>query len=440
MQLKSSRYNFFFPYDDRQYIAFNGFTCAMALLEKEKYLAYEQFLQNGTPLDLDLQNDLIYGGFVLPKNMDELDLIRNRMLVSRYDSIMLALTIAPTLACNFRCPYCLEGNIQKVGKMPAEVQEQLLAYIENYAGNIRGLHITWYGGEPLLAMDVIESLSARMLQIAERHNLHYSSNMVTNGYLLTEENYQKLAQYKVSLFQITLDGPPETHDQRRILHSGQPTFATILHNIKMAVNQGGRINIRVNVDYDNLANCEEVISLLKEEGLIDKVHIHFSLVKNSTGAACRTKCIDPQDFSTYNLLLWRKLNELGIETYSLYPRPHYNLCGADQINCFVIDPSGFKYKCWADIGRPEQAVGKLSAGSTIEDRFRYRATELAYLDTDPTRDPECSECKFLPFCLGGCPHDHMYTRENYCTDVKYQLEGILKEVIEQQLKAQRDRQ
>lgn len=57
--MKPSWYNFFFPYDDKPYIAFNGFTYAMALLEKEKYQQYQQFIQSGTLVEPDAKINIL---------------------------------------------------------------------------------------------------------------------------------------------------------------------------------------------------------------------------------------------------------------------------------------------------------------------------------------------------------------------------------------------
>ena len=47
-------------------------------------------------------------GYLLPEKVDEKFLIKTNMMMERYNKSLLSLTIAPTMACNFRCVYCFE--------------------------------------------------------------------------------------------------------------------------------------------------------------------------------------------------------------------------------------------------------------------------------------------------------------------------------------------
>lgn len=77
--MKTSNYNFAFPYSEgsNQTIFYNSRTNALALIENEKYEAYQAFCESGTPItDDDLVRNLTYGGFLVDSEVEELDLIR----------------------------------------------------------------------------------------------------------------------------------------------------------------------------------------------------------------------------------------------------------------------------------------------------------------------------------------------------------------------------
>jgi uncharacterized protein len=86
-----------------------------------------------------------------------------------------------------------------------------------------------------------------------------------------------------------------------------------------------------------------------------------------------------------------------------YPRSLLaGACGAGNPRSHVVAPDGFLFKCWAEASRgPEWSVGSLFAVK----RTPQQETNLRlYQDWDPLTDPECSECRILPICMGGCPH------------------------------------
>ena len=73
----------------------------------------------------------------------------------------LGLTLCPTLQCNFRCPYCFEASQADGATMSPETVDRLIAFIASYK-DARRLSLAWYGGEPTLAWEVIEDLTARV--------------------------------------------------------------------------------------------------------------------------------------------------------------------------------------------------------------------------------------------------------------------------------------
>ena len=110
----------------------------------------------------------------------------------------IGLTICPTMGCNFDCPYCFENH--RAGKMSADVQDDIVALVERMleASGSKSVSVTWFGGESLLAPDVIESLSQRLMALVEERGGHYGAGIITNGYLLTQENVRMLDECKVS--------------------------------------------------------------------------------------------------------------------------------------------------------------------------------------------------------------------------------------------------
>lgn len=75
----------------------------------------------------------------------------------------LHLILFPTEKCNFRCTYCYEDF--EIGKMSPEIVQAIKTLLSHRASSLSRLEISWFGGEPLLARDVIESITLHILSI-----------------------------------------------------------------------------------------------------------------------------------------------------------------------------------------------------------------------------------------------------------------------------------
>ena len=98
----------------------------------------------------------------------------------------LHLVLLPTEACNFRCIYCYEDFRYK--RMEPWVMRGVKTLLARRAPGLRELNLSWFGGEPLLARDLIEDLMMHVGGLARAHaGLRVSADATTNGYLLTPE-------------------------------------------------------------------------------------------------------------------------------------------------------------------------------------------------------------------------------------------------------------
>lgn len=242
--MKASNYNFFIEHDDDSYLAYNSRSNSLAIIEKENFRKYSDFVLTGKEIDdSNLVEKLKEGYFLIDDDVDELKILRFQMYKDRMSEHTLSLTIAPTSDCNFRCVYCYEKKSIRKKSMTLEVEDAIIDLIKSVKTTISSMNVAWYGGEPLLRFDVIERLSKRIIQICKENNIQYFSSIVTNGYLLTPEIAKKLAEYQIKNIQVTLDGPKETHDKRRILANGEGSFEKIINNIAMCKEFLPKINL-----------------------------------------------------------------------------------------------------------------------------------------------------------------------------------------------------
>lgn len=72
------------------------------------------------------------------------------------DDRLLELIIMPTEACNFRCVYCYQEF--KAKSMAPRVVAGVMNLLTRRAPELDYLHLSWFGGEPLLAKHLIEKI------------------------------------------------------------------------------------------------------------------------------------------------------------------------------------------------------------------------------------------------------------------------------------------
>ena len=325
--MKPSVYNFVWSTDDpEKVIIFNSLTTALAEVRTNciDLLNIPQFDYALLPENKrQFVDELRKGGFVVDDTVNELRMVKFAYNSDKYDSAMVRLIIAPTLACNFACSYCFEQSDKSQSRkgeqnvfLPENIKQDLLNYIEEIVKTGKDVFVTWYGGEPLLARETIFDLSQKIIDITEENKVEYSAGMVTNGYLLSEDSgiVQNLKKNRIKFIHVTLDGPREVHDSRRMLKgSNGPTFDRILEGIKLLKANDIETYVRVNTDRSNIDNISSLLDVLKENNL-DDIFIYLGHVIPYT-EGCKSyesSCILTEEFSIVNQAFYKNFKSDGI--------------------------------------------------------------------------------------------------------------------------------
>jgi len=148
---------------------------------------------------------LLQRGFLVSKELNEIDLLKIRYR-KNFAERTFSLLIEPTLACNFKCVYCFEEE-PLPHSMSNKEEEALIKFVERMFRQeiFHGLRVSWFGGEPLLSVPVIDRLSNAFKKIVEDFKINseisegitYSAGLVTNGSLLTPEIFPKLLNISI---------------------------------------------------------------------------------------------------------------------------------------------------------------------------------------------------------------------------------------------------
>lgn len=315
----------------------------------------------------------------------------------------LHICILPTEQCNLRCTYCYE-DFQN-GAMTQATQDAFILWLKRNLKNYTSLRIEWFGGEPLVAKDIIFNLSERIIAICHQARKPFTASIVTNGTLMDLETFKKLLSCHVINFQVTIDGVKETHDALKIRADGQGTYDCIIRNL-LSIKNGIRssssfsIAVRTNATMDVVNQLPDHLHELSKMFGDDQ---RFSFYFRPVGHWAKQ-----QEFSFEEALLkeFNSLYQPIIDAavplnYAIYAGMlEDHICSAAKRNYFVLRSNGGICKCTMLLQENENHIGELLDNGTMvlnEQKLQK------WLPIQNTTD-DCLTCTFAPTCFGvSCP-------------------------------------
>ncbi len=401
--LKKSQFNIYIEQIENKYIVFNNSSLSMIELRKDIFYSLKNDKIN--EIDLKTLKELKKGNFVVNSELNEVDKllqIRETLIRRRHS---FGLQICPTFACNFNCSYCYQKTKFPGKYMSNEIMNYIIEYIKAFSkSSTKRIDVFWYGGEPLLAIDIIDNLSKNIISFCNNHDIIYFSGISTNGYLLNKERIKLLLKNKIEFFQITVDGPKEIHDKRRKLLNDKGTYDRIIKNIYTLLNEGGYVFVRINIDKDNINFISQLINEFENKKFFsfEKFEIGASRVAKY-GYVCnkaKEKIIEDNEIDHYEDIYG--INKM-MENYSHPVLPKIDLFGCLALSelTFGVDPEGNIYKCDRLVGEEKEYCGNIK-----DSLFKKSHNYTKWQDYDKFKDEECINCSMLPVCGGKiCPYE-----------------------------------
>lgn len=388
--MKKSKYNFVYKRENGDVVIYNTYSKAVILLTDQEYQHY-------ITSDYEKIDTVQYkeNGILIDDDFDELHFLKYMHYKAKFSRHNLHLTIAPTLDCNFDCPYCYENR--RNGKMSKEVQDALIDFVKDRINEgTENIDISWYGGEPLLYFDIVEYLALKIRKLAEDNDCGLKMYIVTNGYLLSKDVIRRLDEIGIIRVQITLDGLAEHHDKSRPLRNGGRTFDRIFTNLELFEDSPIQVVIRMNVDNNNYSDYKILKQKIKK---LDNpnITIYPSPVEdiNKDKINNISNFMSDDEFEGFALNECDELNDDTNDFGIVDDRCSY--CAAELENSYVVDELGDFYKCWDEVGRKEfKCFNVLS-----QENINYKSL-LWYLSCDVFENEKCVDCVYLPVCFGGC--------------------------------------
>jgi uncharacterized protein len=406
----------------------NSFMGAIARVPSVYVNELQYYLVKGIDQD-DLNNtrlkELCQQGFFVPIELDEEDAI-SRVLRKERESAF-HLIILPHENCNFRCTYCYETFER--GKMKREYIEGLKNLVEVKTRSYKRLLVSWFGGEPLLAKDIIYELSYNFLNTCDKNGVEYSSNITTNGYFLTPDVTDSLLSRGIRSYQVSVDGPENIHDKNRMLIGGQPTYMIILSNLITLAERTDNFDVTIRINYNDelIRDIDKFFADFKIFSADKRFDLSFHPIGKWGGPNdSELNVCDDDSAWLKGLELSEKAKMYGFISNKLKDslNSHSFTCYAGKESSIVVRSDGTICKCTVALEDPRNHVGKLTReGNLIIDASLWEK----WVNPELTGNNKCKSCSFQPSCQSrSCPLLALDSGEPPCPVTPTQYDSFVK--------------
>lgn len=346
-------------------------------------------------------------------------------------------------ACNLACDYCYysrcNGRPEKIERIDDELLEK---FIREYMAIKKGIvPFAWQGGEPLLAgLDFFERVVQLQVKYAPKNTV-ISNAIQTNGTLINKEWAAFFKKYHF-LVGVSLDGPEEMNDARRVTGSGKGSFTSIMQGIQYLREAKVDFNILTVLHEDNIFKAKELMNFYQSEGFS---HVQFipcmdfqSQDINQPG----NYLITPRqygDFLCEAFDVWYNNGDPQISVrffdniLAVYLHQQAELCTHQQTcpKTIIFEQNGDAYPCDFFIHN-QYKLGNIR-NESLESLINNEIME-EFSAKKPALPAQCQSCEFLPLCHGGCPRNRIgenneliveYFCQSYKQLYRYVHEGML---------------
>lgn len=318
----------------------------------------------------------------------------------------LCLNVAHT--CNFTCDYCFAKGGTYHGPdavMSKEVAKEAIDFLLKNSGSHYNLDIDFFGGEPLMNLDVVKYTVDYARSKESEYNKHFNFTFTTNGLLLNDENIDYLNENMKNLV-LSLDGRREKHDHFRKTLSGDGSFDLVVPKFQKLVEKRGdkeyymrgtytANNLDFTEDIKNYldlgfkrTSLEPVVGSPDSDYALTDDHLPILFDQYEKLADMMMEAIDNDDkFIFYHYMI-------DLENG---PCIHKRLSGCGSgTEYMAVTPTGDLYPCHQFVGNEDFIIGNIYDGVKNDELVDEFKTCNCYSKS------ECRDCWANMYCSGGC--------------------------------------
>lgn len=332
------------------------------------------------------------------------------------DFPLQALVLNITNQCNLACTYCYEFGADKIatpqGKpkyMTLETATASVDFLLAQSAGRQAVHITFFGGETLMNFKLLRQVVDYAREQVAMQGRAIGFSLTTNATLLTDEIIEFLADNEIGVT-VSMDGPPDLQDKRRVDKKGRGTYAVIEPRLRklIARHRTRAITARVTLT-DGVTDVVRIYRHLKDDLGFDEVGFAPVTSNGEQAYAIDDSGMDgvlaqfhalADEWLAYALRGERhgfsNVSETIGELIQGVNKSHP--CGAG-LGLLGVSPSGDLSPCHRFTDADTHSLGHVTSGVDSEKRNDFLARGHV------SAKYECQTCWARPLCAGGCHHE-----------------------------------
>ena len=329
-------------------------------------------------------------------------------LKDKTSGVVKALCLHVAHTCNLNCSYCFASQGKYSGEraiMSEEVGKKALDFLIENSGTRHNLEVDFFGGEPLMNLDVVKNLVAYAREREKECGKNFRFTLTTNGVLI-DDDLIDFANREMSNVVLSLDGRKEIHDRFRVDYAGKGSFDKIVPKFQKLVEaRGGKdyymrgtfthanpdfVNdIRTMLDLGfNELSMEPVVCAPDDPSALTDEDLEIVMKQYEELASLmleRRKAGKPFTFYHYMIdlsggpCIFKRVSGCGSGTEYM-----------------AVTPWGDLYPCHQFVGDEKFKLGDIYNGVTNTD------LQGQFKKCNVYAHPECSDCWAKLYCSGGC--------------------------------------
>lgn len=339
------------------------------------------------------------------------------------DSFVKTITFQVTDDCCLACTYCYQqnkGHHTMTFDTAKKLIDAILADDPKTSGYLTshkalGVIIEFIGGEPFLAIDLIDEITdyfiGEMIRLGHPWATRYMISICSNGVHYFDPKVQAYIHKNLShlSFSISVDGDKRLHDACRVFPDGTGSYDTAMAGVQHFMNVlGGDMGSKMTIAPENVRYVREAVKSLIANGY---KHINLNCVYEDVWSPTDAAKLYWQlkglaDYLVENDLPDSVYISIFSGTDSHRRTDDTNWCGGDG-HMLAVDWKGDLYPCLrymeSSIGSAQAPyiIGNVYTGIGSCDEEQCRLNCLERLTVSSQSEQKCIDCPISAGC-GWC--------------------------------------